>query len=84
MVRIMALPIGDTSAPEIPRRRHVRNIVSRVRVNFTLAEARMLGDLQKEWDLPLCQIIRILVREEHRRSFGRTPAAFPELEGNVK
>ena len=70
---------ATSQEPRIPRQRHKREIVSGVRVNFTHAEAKQLADIQAEWDIPLCQVLRILVREEHRRSFGRAPVAFPEL-----
>jgi len=64
----------------VPRRRHVRRIVSRLHVNLTAAEARMLDTIQQDWDLPLAQLIRVMIREEYRRSYGSVPTAFPELE----
>lgn len=71
---------APVSSPQIPKRRHKRALVGGVRVNLTASESNMLADLQREWDLPYCQIFRTLLREEHRRSFGRKPVAFPELQ----
>jgi hypothetical protein len=70
---------GESSKPRIPKRRHKREHVGGVRVNLTESEARMLLDLQREVDLPYNQLFRMLLREEHRRMFGRSPVAFPEL-----
>jgi hypothetical protein len=78
----MALAAPDSAteeAPEIPRQRHKREVVGGVRVNLTRSEARMLAELQSEWDLPFAQLFRVMLREEHRRTFGRPPVAYPEL-----
>jgi len=76
----MALSDEPPSRPEIPRQRHRREIVGGVRVNLTKSEAQQLNDLQQDWDLPYAQIFRILLREEHRRSYGKRPVAYPELK----
>jgi hypothetical protein len=70
---------SDPQKPRIPRQRHKREPVGGVRVNLTASEAKMLHDLQGEVDLPYNQLFRMLLREEHRRMFGRAPVAFSEL-----
>lgn len=70
----------ENQRPGIPRQRHKREHVGGVRVNLTASESHMLHDLQREVDMPYSQILRMLVREEHRRMFGRRAVAYPELE----
>lgn len=70
----------DADNGVVPQRRYKREIVSELRVRLTRSEAVMMGDIQREVDLPWNQLIRQLIREEHRRMYGRVPVAFAELE----
>lgn len=71
---------ADAAKDRAPRQRHTRQIVSRIRVNLTEAEAQMLARLQENLDVPYCQVLRLLIRDEYKRSFSPVSRAFGDLD----
>jgi hypothetical protein len=71
---------ADAAKDRAPRQRHTREIVSRIRVNLTEAEAQMLARIQENLDVPYCQVLRLLIRDEYKRSFSPVSRAFGDLD----
>ena len=78
----MATADSDVPQPLPPQNRHPREIVASVRVNFSRDEARMLRRLQGDWDVPYAVLLRLILRDEYHRSYGKLDPA-PGSQGDT-